>query len=79
MGAYSDCKKCHRHISRYTIERKTTENGINVVTDYYIKFCWGCGYFSIYPNEINEFTSSLLNNCMLIIELIDDKKLKPII
>lgn len=79
MGSFSDCKKCHRHISRYTIERITHPNNMEVVKDYYIKFCWGCGYFSIYPNDIDDFTTSILNNSMLIIELIGLKKLKPVL
>ena len=79
MGAYSDCKKCQRHISRYSIDRTTLVNGIDVVKEYQVKFCWGCGYFTIYPNQLDEFTSAILNNGMLIIELIDRKKLKPIL
>lgn len=79
MVSFSDCKKCHRHISRYTIERNHNQHGINIVKEYYIKFCWGCGYFSIYPNERDEFTDSILENNMIIIDLIDKKKLKPVL
>lgn len=79
MGDITSCKKCHRHISRYTIERTKQDHGLELVKDYYIKFCWGCGYFSIYPNSIDEFTGAILQNNMLIIDMIADKKLRPVL
>lgn len=75
MG-YNDCKKCGRLITRYTIDRMTEDEYIQT---YYFKFCWGCGYFSIYPNIRDDFTNAIMRNKMLIIELIDQKKLKPIL
>jgi|APSaa5957512535_1039671.scaffolds.fasta_scaffold00133_46 hypothetical protein len=76
---YNSCKKCKRHITRYTIDRAFEHvNGNQGVKTYSIKFCWGCGYFSIYPNVRDEFTNEILRNRFMIIELIEEKLLKPV-
>jgi hypothetical protein len=77
MG-YNDCKKCNRKISRYEIDRLVNEFGSEYVRTYKFKFCWGCGYFSIYPNVHDEFTTSIMRNKMMIIELIENKQLRPV-
>lgn len=74
-----ECKKCKRHISKYSIDRNTNEYGSNIIRTYKITLCWGCGYFSINPNILDEFTKSILENRFLIIDLIQEKKLKPIL
>jgi len=74
MG-YHNCKKCDSLLSRYTIDRPIEGEYKN----YKIKLCWGCGYFSIYPNIIDDFTTSLLNDKTMIMELIADKLLRPIL
>ena len=74
MG-YNDCKKCKCIISRYTIDRES--NGI--VKNYKFKLCWGCGYFTVYPNIVDEFTNLIMRDQTIIIELIEDKLLKPIL
>jgi hypothetical protein len=80
MGGYNSCKKCSRNISRYTIDREIDHpNGLPATRTYNIKLCWGCGYFSIYPNVRDEFTEAIMKNRFLIIELIEEKKLKPIL
>jgi hypothetical protein len=75
MG-YNDCKKCGKLISRYSIDRETD---YGVVRNYEFKLCWGCGFFSIYPNIRDEFTVSVMKDKSLIITLIEDKLLKPIL
>lgn len=74
--SYHNCKKCKKLISKYTIDRNidTPEE-----KNYKIKLCWGCGYFSIYPNVVDDFTTSILNNKNMIIDLIDEKLLRPIL
>ncbi len=79
MG-YNSCKKCSRHISRYAIDRDVDHpNGLPAVRSYSIKLCWGCGYFSVYPNIKDEFTLAIMKNRFLIIDLIETKQLKPIL
>jgi len=78
MG-YNSCKNCKSRISRYSIDRIVDTGFGDGVRTYYFKFCWACGYFSIYPNILDEFTRAVMNNKMMIIELIDQKKLKPIL
>jgi hypothetical protein len=76
---YNSCKKCKRHITRYAIDRMIDhDNGNPAVRSYSIKFCWGCGYFSIYPNIRDEFTVSIMRDKFLIIEMIESKMLKPV-
>ncbi len=75
MG-YNDCKKCGKLISRYSIDRETD---YDVVKHYEFKLCWGCGYFTIYPNVHDEFTVSVMRDKSLILTLIEDKLLKPIL
>lgn len=77
IGEFSECKKCKKFISRYTIDREI--GNTDIVRTYKITFCWGCGYFSIYPNIRDEFTTSIMRNRFLIIDLIKDKHLKPIL
>jgi len=80
LEPYLSCKKCKRGITRYTIDRPYEHpNGNPAVRTYSIKFCWGCGYFSIYPNIRDDFTEEILRNRFLIIELIESKELKPVI
>lgn len=73
------CKRCKRRISRYSIDRTVNENGIDSIRTYYIKLCWGCSYFSIYPNIRDDFTNSVIRNKFVLIDLIEEKMLKPII
>lgn len=75
MG-YNDCKKCGRLISRYSMDR---ENDKDVVRNYKFNLCWGCGYFTIYPNIRDEFTVSVMRDKSLILTLIEEKLLKPIL
>jgi len=77
MG-YNDCKNCKRKISHYTIDRVIDDYDGEYIRNYKFKFCWGCGYFSIWPNVKDEFTTSIMRNKMMIIELIEQKKLKPV-
>ena len=76
---YNSCKKCKRHITRYAIDRMIDSGHDNgAVRSYSIKFCWGCGYFSIYPNVRDEFTVSIMKNRFLIIEMIENDMLKQV-
>jgi hypothetical protein len=75
MG-HNDCNKCGRLISRYSMDRETD---YDVVKHYKFNLCWGCGYFTIYPNIRDEFTVSLMRDKSLILTLIEDKLLKPIL
>ncbi len=74
------CKKCNRHISRYMIDRSIDHpNGLPAVRSYNIKLCWGCGYFSIYPDIHDTFTTAILKNKLMILDLIKENKLKPVL
>ena len=73
------CKRCKRRISRYSIERTVNDSGVDAIRTYYIKLCWGCSYFSIYPNVRDDFTNSVIRNKFMLIDLIENKTLKPII
>ena len=75
MG-HNDCNKCGKIISRYSMDRETD---YDVVKHYKFNLCWGCGYFTIYPNIRDEFTVSLMRDKSLILTLIEDKLLKPIL
>jgi hypothetical protein len=55
------------------------ETDYDVVKHYKFNLCWGCGYFTIYPNIRDEFTVSLMRDKSLILTLIEDKLLKPIL
>lgn len=79
MVDFHHCKKCKRHISRYTIDRVANVGGLDAIKTYFIKFCWGCGYFSIYPNIRDTFTNAIMQNKHMIIDLIKEKKLKPVL
>ncbi len=80
MGGYNSCKKCSRLISRYMIDRPFDHpNGLPSTRSYNIKLCWGCGFFSIYPNVHDEFTDAIMSNKFMLIELIRENKLKPVL
>jgi hypothetical protein len=74
MG-YNECKKCKGMISKYTIDKQIDDDYKN----YKIKLCWACGHFSIYPNVIDDFTSSILKDKSLILTLIEEKLLRQIL
>jgi hypothetical protein len=73
------CKKCRRRISRYSIDRVVRHGNMDAVRTYYIKLCWGCSYFSIYPNVRDDFTNAIIRDKFMLLELIENKTLKPII
>lgn len=80
MASPNACKKCNRHISRYTIDRSIdTPEGLPTIRSYNFKLCWGCGYFSIYPDVHDTFTVAILKNKVMIIDLIKENKLKPVL
>jgi|3_EtaG_2_1085321.scaffolds.fasta_scaffold141389_2 hypothetical protein len=63
----------------YKIDREIDEYDELYTKSYIIKLCWGCGYFMIHPNIIDEFTISIMNNRFMIIELIESNELIPIL
>jgi|APSaa5957512493_1039668.scaffolds.fasta_scaffold29637_4 hypothetical protein len=76
---FNKCKHCKKLITRYEIERHIHDEGDEYDQIYHFRFCWGCGYFSIWPNVRDEFTDSIMRNQSMIIDLIQSKELKPIL
>jgi hypothetical protein len=72
------CKKCNKYITKYTTNRVVESPYHDSITKTYnIKLCWGCGYFSIFPNVRDEFTHAILQNRFLLIDLIENKEIIP--
>lgn len=76
MEKKSNCSRCNILKSFYTIMTFDPQLGTHI--EFKVGLCWKCGKFSITPDIMNDFTSSLLANPLIILDLIKLKKLKPI-